>query len=557
MATLVFDDNQQHVSDNGRSLEFDQPSTPTGLPNINQPTTATPAPTGGINLPPMMQKAAQAIETPVRGFQGIGVGIEKLLAGINPIKFSGMPGTQLDIGDIQKIAANANDALQSAAAAMKPGYVPQQGEKLGAFLGGAGATAALTGPLMAAAGPALAGAVGAEAPLALAATQGGVDAATAGGLTALQEASDKGIINPHSVGLNAAIAGAIPFAKPAYEAIVGAAKNLLPEILEKTANMPSTGVKRAIENPDLISPTTQADAEKLVEQRVSEIQKKLVDIRAAAGKANNAVKVDLGLEVPEDQKIADLAKNGTPPSLEPQDIAQAYQDRGQVPESQRLKYLYDLKKQINNLVEFRPGVVKDISSSEEGLLKNLASKVDKEMTSLPGGDRLKESNQAFSKIADVYDDLQKKIQDPGQAEDTLAKLFRGDINIVTRGRSKDVKAALSKLDDMAGEPVTEKLWDSMTNQMFNKWTGRGIGSYFVGQTGVGQAMQDLFQGKVATATGKLAASVPLVSPRIAGMGIRAGATVSPYVDRFLSTISDPKLQSAIVSAIATPKGESK
>jgi hypothetical protein len=522
---------------NSSDYEFEV-ETPTGLPSINQPTSATPAPTSGINVPPALQKAAEVAYTPVRGTRSIGVGIEKLLAGINPLKFSGAPGTQLDLADVQKIVANAGDALQSASAATQPGYVPAEGEKIGSFLGEAAGAAALTAPLAAAG----------ATPLAAA----GVNAAVGGGLTALQQASETGAVDPMSVAGTAALGGAIPLIKPMYQFLKGGVMKVLPEVLAKTQNTPVKATKILLDDPKVMEAFT--GTEEAIRKQVDDVTGTLNQIRKEAGDQLGKVKLDLGLEVAPDEQIAKLANEGSKPALTPSGIAEAFQVRKQIPESQRLKYLYELKQQINDQVTFRPGVVKSIGSKEEGLLKQIATKADKEMQSLPGGARLKKANEQFSKAAGLYDDLQKKLETPGMAEDSLAKLFRGDLSVITEGRNKDVTALLGKLDEMAGKPVTQKLWKEMTVKNFKKALGRGLGPFFTGLGGVNLAA--MTGGGMPAAVGA-AIGAPLVSPRIAGLGIKAGAAVSPYIDRFLSTISNPKLQSAIVSAIATPKEKKK
>lgn len=522
-------DDESPLNPNDYEIE----DTPTGLPSINEPTTVTP-PTqpGGIQIPDAVKSAAQLAYTPVRGTRSIGVGIEKLLSGINPLKFSGMPGTQLDINDVKTIIQNAEGALMSAADATQPGYVPQEGEKAGALIGEAAGAAGLTAPLAA---------MGAT-PLAAA----GVNAAIGGGLTALQQASEEGAISPGSVALNAGLGAAIPMIKPIYQGIKGAAKKLLPEVLAKTQNTPVKATKILLDDPKVME--AYAGTEEAIRKQVDEVTGTLNQIRDEAGAQLKKVKIDLGLEVTPEEEIARLANEGSKPAITPSGIAEAFQMRNKIPESQRLKYLYELKQQINDQVSFRPGVVKTIGTKEEGLLKQIASKADKEMVSLPGGARLKEANAQFSKAAGLYDDLQKKLETPGMAEDSLAKLFRGDLSVISEGRNKDVTAMLDKIDEMAGKPVTQRLWKEMTVKNFKKGLGRGLGTYFVG----GALSSQVLSNPLAVAAG-----LPLVSPRLAGLGIRAGAKISPYITRFLEGISNPKLQSAIISAIATPKERKK
>lgn len=539
--------------------DYEIEDTPSGLPSINEPTTVTP-PTqpGGIQIPDSVKSAAQLAYTPVRGTRGIGVGIQKLFAGVNPAKLMLLPQL-LGPEDMATIAQNADDALQSSAAAMQPGYVPQEGEKAGAFIGEAAGAAGLTAPIAA---------MGAT-PLAAA----GVNAAVGGGLTALQQASEQGAVSPGSVALNAGLGAAIPLIKPIYQGIKGAAMKLLPEVLAKTQNSPVKATKILLDDPKVME--AYAGTEEAIRQQVDEVTGTLNQIRDEAGTALRKVKVDLGLEVAPDDEISQVVNAGGPQNVRrqiihgfggvkigesddlTQEIAQAYAASKKVPESQRLKYLYKLKEEINSHVEFRPGVVKEIGSREEGLLKKIAAKADKDMETLPGGDRLKEANAQFHKAAGLYDGLQQKLETPGMAEDSLAKLFRGDLSVISEGRNKDVTAMLDKIDEMAGKPVTQRLWKEMTVKNFKKNLGRGLGTFFTGQGGLGAAAGALFTGNPLAAGAALAASAPLVSPRVAAAGVRAGTKAAPYIERFLSTISNPKLQSAIISAIATPKERKK
>jgi hypothetical protein len=551
--------------------------TPTGLPSINEPTTVTPPnQPEGIQVPKPVQSIAQQILAPTRATRGVAVGIKNFLEGVSPAGatsfMSGLPGSQLTLPDLIQLKNNVDKTVERATAAYQPGFEPQPGEEIPAFLGEAAGVAGMLAPLAAAA-PAVAGAVGATSPLAVAGVTGAVDAATGMGLTALQQTSEKGTVSPGEVGLVGAISGAIPFGKPIYQGIKGAATKLLPEVLAWSQKAPKRSVKIRLDDPEIMK-VVQGTEESL-KAAVDDATTALNQIREEAGTQLRKVKVDLGLEVAPEEEIAQLATRGSPEKIAreeikqmggveigvgddfAQEVAQAYEAAKKVPESQRLKYLYNLKNQINEAVTFRPGVVKQIGPKSEGRLKTIAGKADKDMLELPGGDRLKEGNEQFHKAAGLYDELQKKLETPGMAEDSLAKIFRGDLSVITEGKNREVQALLDKLDEMAGKPVTKQIWREMTVKHFKKGLGRGLGSFLTGQVGLGIAGKAAFASNPILAAGALATTAPLVSPRIASMSIAAGQKASPYINRFLSTISNPKLQSAIISAIATPKERKK
>lgn len=179
------------TGDSSPWAKYSKPSTPDTNPSPDKNgvfrtglTVASKAVPGFSFLPDETQKSiidkgtkaisnvSSVATTPIRGMRGVGVGAQRIIEGDSP-----------------------SDALNRAAAATKPGYVPGPGEKIGAFGGEMLATA----PFLAAMG---------GGPLATQALKG---AASSGILTSIMGSAESGDIGIDDAFISTAFGGAAPY----------------------------------------------------------------------------------------------------------------------------------------------------------------------------------------------------------------------------------------------------------------------------------------------------------------------------------------------------------
>lgn len=153
----------------------------------------------GIAVPKPLEKAAEAITTPIRGFRGLGVGAQRLMSGIN-LPALAIPGSTPTPQNVATMASNFPLALERAAEATKKGYTPTKGERTGALLGETAAITGLTAPLAM------------LAPQRIAA-QAALEGAMGGGVSALSDISETGRFFPKRTASMAALGAGLPLLK--------------------------------------------------------------------------------------------------------------------------------------------------------------------------------------------------------------------------------------------------------------------------------------------------------------------------------------------------------
>lgn len=208
-----------------------------------------PQQSGGYELPASVQKAAQVLTTPIRGIRALGVGTQRAMEGVNPLPFL-IPGAPGFMNSTNALINNMPNALERASAATQPGYKAIPGEKIGSFLGETAGTAGLTAPLAAGSG---------LTTLAKA----GIGALNAGGLNAIQDASEEGRFNPVKTAVNATMGGLIPIAvSPEVKSFSGKVAGALGKI---QSGVPSKVGERLFNDPGaFLAPSEKAAAQKLV-----------------------------------------------------------------------------------------------------------------------------------------------------------------------------------------------------------------------------------------------------------------------------------------------------
>ncbi len=111
--------------------------------------------------------------------------------------------------------------------------------------------------------------------------------------------------------------------------------------------------------------------------------------------------------------------------------------------------------------EIRPGIadqagniVKKVGTIEEGKVRNMIGRINERIAQLPGGDAIREAESHYSNARSVFDDLQSKLDEPGQAENFLQRLFKNPT-----GKNKDYLNKLATVEQMTGQPVVSNLFD--------------------------------------------------------------------------------------------------
>lgn len=110
--------------------------------------------------------------------------------------------------------------------------------------------------------------------------------------------------------------------------------------------------------------------------------------------------------------------------------------------------------QINaSTLDSSGNMVKKIGSNDERAFRAGIDKINQRISNLPGGEKIRAAEQDFSEMSKIYDDLQSKMKDPGQAEGFLKRLFNNPT-----GKNKDYLNKLSQLQEVTKEPVIDNLF---------------------------------------------------------------------------------------------------
>ena len=351
-----------------------------------------------------LRKLAQVAMFPLRAGRAYGVGAKHLLSGESP-----------------------GYAAERFSAAVQPGYKAEPGESLAAF---AGETAA-TIPIMAM--------TGGSASLGLGA-QMARGALSAGTLTALNEASERGDIDILDTGFSATMGGVVPLIGPSLKVVAKAVRGFGRVAATAGTTLKQSTVDVALENPKLLE--AYRGTARAVGEKVKYIQETFLDQMDKAGKALAAVRKRAGITEPIGQAIDRIGEQGlkSPPIQEVIGAFKEVQRRvgvlstrlGRTPAFKQalLKDLYQLRKNVDDYIKYPPANVgadvPSISTVEQGTIKAIRRRVNGMIDKVPGGKPLRKADEAYSEAREVYDELQKQLATQGSGEDFVRRLLSGE-----------------------------------------------------------------------------------------------------------------------------------
>lgn len=483
------------------------PQTSTGLSSLDKSTEFNQKPTliqQGIDatksalttpLPeniPMVggQSVSQLATTAQRGMRGLGVGAENI---INSIPGNALlPGGNISASDVANIVGATPNALQRAADAVQPGFVPQEGEKIGSFvgetLGAMPLATALTGGIV-------------TPPSALLGKQAIFAALRSGGggaaLSAIEQASEKGNVDLADVALIGSTGALMPL-------IVPIGKGLMNVVKATVRNFPSVGTtlsKEAagelMEDPKLIE--KYAGTAKSIGDKVKGLQEGLVNHLKRIGDKLAEARANFNITEPFQDTLTRVANEGFTPKPV-QDVMEDFinLDRGykftektkqglelggkqgmellpknmkevikeNINSLDRISGLYKLRQDVGDLISY-PQVRPDlppVSSRNQSFLTDLYEKINDKVDSMiesgeapKGAAMLRLTDKAYSQGRSLYDELQKKLSTEGQAEQVLMRIAKHDNPDEIIGTTGDVVDTIRRLEKATGNKYLDPL----------------------------------------------------------------------------------------------------
>ena len=391
-----------------------------------------------------VKKAAKYIQVPGRGMRALGVGAERLI----------------------EEPSQPAKALERASEATKPDYIPQRGEKLGAFAG------SMLDPINIAAAEATGGGS------LLSSAAGG--ALATGAQESLGELERKGTVSPKEVG-TAAAGGAV--GGSVIHGVVNAPGFFIdkfPELGKALANIPKRASIILQNHPEIIE-RYKGNAQEIV-GHVKNVMDVANDIKKAADEYFGDALDKLGIKktAEERTKFQPLPVSGKQVfretaqgegAISSNDIAgelgflKKYGDV--MNPKDRLKSLLHLRTSIDSHLEFPAGDVKATLPNEvQTGLAQLRPQVNQEIEKSVGGEVLRDADAVVSMAKKAYNSLQSHIQDKGKAEDYLRKVFSGE-----GGENREEIRNLLALEKISGRPVISSLFKSLTSEEFRKTLG--------------------------------------------------------------------------------------
>ena len=509
LATLIVEKYPQYAD-----TTFDAPSE-----NIQSST--------GINIPASVQKAAEIIETPQRGMRALGVGVQKLIekvpmTALNPLTSIFSPVSQAEAA--AQLGLNAPEALERAAEATKPGFEPQEGEKLGSFIGETVGSLPLA---TAATGVSPAVTLATPAKLAYQIIRSGV---AGGALTGIHQAANIGAIRPGEIAKNAGISSVLPMIKPGAEVLRKFIfRRALPPILQATAKVPEEATRNLLDDPKLLKKYKGTEEE--ISSNIIKVQAAILEARKRVGDILNKAKERIGVNVTLPEKRQMISQAGSL-SRSPKVIMSSFEDflAGNKPPSEidQIRVLIGLRQEIDDQISFTPGVtVPKIQGQDAGVLRATAKEINDILDTIPKARLVRMAERGFSEISNLYDQLQKDLSTTGTAEQVLEQVFRGKSAFDILGKTKVRLDLLDKLDKLAvkqsGKKVVDPLFMNLSSQAFKRWLPRfGIATPLgmAGTVKVGLGTVGAIASGVPTAPA-VAVGLASLSPRIASKVIRS------------------------------------
>lgn len=131
---------------------------------------------------------------------------------------------------------------------------------------------------------------------------------------------------------------------------------------------------------------------------------------------------------------------------------------------EEIGYLINLRQQLQDkirtsMIDQSGNTVKAVGSIDEGTIRGMISRINDKIGSLPGGDTIREAETHFSNAQSVFDDLQSKMAEPGQAEGFLKRVLTSDNPLY-----KDYRNKLATLENVTNQPVISNLKDLFQKQ---------------------------------------------------------------------------------------------
>lgn len=512
MATYtVTTDQGEKVIKTKRDLSEDEVKAQLGKRGLNVIEVQKP----GFKVPGPIKKAADIITTPSRGLRGVGVGAQRLMEGTGEELFDNGP-----LAALRRAKENLPGAVERAAEAVKPGFEAVEGERVGAIGGdvvGSLPLALTTG------GSGLAVGLAQKGKLTFQIIRSGL---SSGAMTAISQASEEERIIPGQIAKASAFGAAIPMIKPSAEIIrtfVG--KKVLPSLLNTTARVPEQAVRDLIDDPALFKKYKGVESE--IESKVTKVQEALMESRNRAGKVIDNAKKRLGIDIKlidKQKKLAEAGTLGRGARDVMDDFVKFKEGVGAQPKTAKntIKKLISLRDEIDNLVDFKPGVtVPKVQGQEAAVLKRTAKELNDMLDNIPEAQMLRKAERGYSNVSEVYDQLQKDLADAGTAEDMLERVYKGKNTFDVTGKTKLKLKLLEQVDKLSQKmgkgKVVEPLFKSFSSQAFKRFFPRvGLGTPLglAGSIGVG----------LTSAPAGVALGAFLLSPKLAGFGIRGAQT---------------------------------
>lgn len=498
---VLTEDNLDLLPGEELSADNSQELTRTGLQKFGQDVEeAITTPVVPANVPGIGGSSVANLATlPQRGFRGVGVGLQQAVEGVPASSLTPFGAVTPEI--LSRVASNLPGAVERAAEAVRPGFQPEEGERLGAL---AGETVGSL-PLATALGGS-SEAVGAG-NVALQIMRNTVGGAT---LTAINEASEKGDIEVPDVVFSGAVNGLFPLVRPSA--------NVVANFLRKSTEIPVAGTTtlsreamgELADDPKLLE--KYAGDAQAINNKVVNIQKKMVEQFEKIGNRLKQARLKFGITRPLETPVEQVAAEGLPQKDLKEiasdfiDLKRGYRlkkpiegvDVGIVPPKpgrelpkqdinikERIKGLYELRSQIdqNNVVKNKVGQdVQPIDKQDiEGkYLKNLRGQINNMLDELTpqveGGSALRITDRAFSQARNLYDEFIKKLADKEKGEQLLLNIYKKGNPDEIIGINSDTVDVLRRLEKRTGEKYIEPLRKEFAAREFRNIKGTGGGN---------------------------------------------------------------------------------
>lgn len=410
-------------------------------------------------------------------------------------------------------------SLERAAAATQPGFVPRKGEGLAAGIG------KFVGdlPVSIAAGGAGAGLAKGAARLGIPLAKRGFTQLLSGGAavgataSAVEQADKQSGINLKQISIDAGIGAALG-GLPVIAKLKNTVTKALPRLFKATGGIPIKATEQILKEADVLLKAQGTPI--AMEEATRAVQKALVQSRGAVSQRINKFKVSLGLDEPFEKGIQRIAsgqaKRATPEQAGQMFLEVTNKKFTNAPD--KIKALLKVRRAIDDNVRYRNLDINPISSEQDAFLKQARGKINEVLDGIPQGKRLRQLDEAYHNVMNIYGDLEKRLATEGKAEAAIEALFKSD-----NPRHKDFLNALTKLEKASGKDLINPLYRELTKKAFDPLIPQGsIPTLGLG-AGLGGA---LFANPLL-----LIPAVALTSPKVIGAGLTVGSALSKKVVR--------------------------